>query len=99
MFLRGGRLLFGEHAMFFRRADFLPMGGCDPALTVMEDTELCIRLTRLGRDRLVNRIVITDDRRVAAWGALRANWINLRVGIAWGLGRRKRLDCRYPDVR
>ena len=99
MFLRGGRLLFGDHAVFLRRAGLLPMGGCDPALTVMEDTELCIRLTRLGKDRLVNRIVITDDRRVAAWGALRANWVNPRVGIAWGLGRRKRLDRRNLDVR
>jgi len=37
----------------------------------------------LGRGRLVNRIVIIGDRCVAAWGVLRANWINLRVGIAW----------------
>ncbi len=99
LFLRGGRLLFGDHAMFFRRADFLAVGGCDPALTVMEDADLCIRLARLGRVRLVNRIVITSDRRVAAWGGLRANWIYLRVGIAWGLGRRRRLDRHYPDVR
>lgn len=53
----------------------------------------------LGRGRLVNRIVIIGDRCVAAWGVLRANWINLRVGIAWGLGRRKRLDRHCPDVR
>ncbi len=99
LFLRGGRLLFGDHAMFFRRADFLAVGGCDPALTVMEDADLCIRLARLGRVRLVNRIVITSDRRVAAWGGLRANWIYLRIGVAWGLGQRKRLDRHYPDVR
>jgi hypothetical protein len=30
--------------------------------------------------------VITSDRRVAAWGALRANWIYLKVGARWGLG-------------
>ena len=29
------------------------------------------------------------DRRVAAWGALRANWIYLKVGARWGLGFRK----------
>jgi len=99
LFLRGGRLLFGDHAMFFRRADFLAVGGCDPALLVMEDADLCIRFTRLGRIRLVNRVVITSDRRVAAWGGLKANWIYLRVGVSWGLGRRKRLDLHYPDVR
>jgi len=92
-------LLFGDHAMFFRRADFLAVGGCDPALLVMEDADLCIRMSRLGRVRLVNRVVITSDRRIAAWGALRANWIYLSVGVRWGLGRRKRLHEDYPDVR
>jgi rSAM/selenodomain-associated transferase 2 len=99
LFLRGGRLLFGDQAMFFRRADFLAVGGCDPALTLLEEADLCARLHRLGRIRLVNRVVITSDRRVAAWGALRANWIYLVVGARWGLGLRRRLERRYPDVR
>ena len=99
MFWRGGRLLFGDHAMFFRRADFLAVGGCDETLAVMEDADLCLRLSRRGRVRLVNRVVITSDRRVAAWGEWRANWVYLSVGIRWGLGRRKRLGRDYPDVR
>ena len=99
LFLRGGRLLFGDHAMFFRREDFLAVGGCDPTLTIMEDADLCIRFSRLGRTRLVNRVVITSDRRVAAWGGIRANWVYLKVGARWGLGLRKRLDRHYPDVR
>src|SRR5438270_6803009 len=32
LLLRGVRLLFGDHAMFFRRADFLAVGGCEPTL-------------------------------------------------------------------
>lgn len=99
LFLRGGRLLFGDHAMFFRRADFWAVGGCDPGLAVMEDADLCVRFARLGRARLVNRVVLTSDRRVAAWGGLRANWIYLKVGVRWGLGLRERLDRHYPDVR
>ena len=99
LFLRGGRLLFGDSAMFFRRAGFLAVGGCDPALLVMEDADLCVRLCRIGRVRMVNRVVITSDRRVATWGGLRANWIYLKVGVRWGLGLRKRLDRYYPDVR
>ena len=99
LFLRGGRLLFGDHAMFFRRADFLAVGGCDATLAVMEDADLCLRLVSRGRIRLVNRVVITSDRRVAAWGGLRANWIYLKVGVRWGLGFRKELERHYPDVR
>ncbi len=99
MFLRGGRLLFGDHAMFFRRADYLAVGGCDETLAVMEDADLCVRLSARGRVRLVNRIVLTSDRRVARWGEWRANWIYLSVGVRWGLGQRTRLARDYPDVR
>ncbi len=99
LFLRGARLLFGDHAMFFRRADFLVVGGCDERLAVMEDAQLCIALSALGRVRLVNRVVLTSDRRVARWGEWRANLVYLSVGVRWGLGQRARLDRRYPDIR
>jgi len=99
LFLHGLRLLFGDHAMFFRRADFLAVGGCDPTLLVMEEADLCIRFHRLGCIRLVNRVVITSDRRVAAWGPVRANWLYFKVGARWALGFRKELARHYPDVR
>jgi GT2 family glycosyltransferase len=100
LFVRGGRLLFGDHAMFFRRADFLAVGGFDEAMAVMEEAELCVRMARLGRTRLVNRIVLTSDRRVAKWGEWQANWIYLKVGFRWGMGiKPKALGQLYPDVR
>lgn len=99
LFLRGVRLLFGDHAMFFRRADFLAVGGCDPGLPVMEEADLCIKLARLGRVRLINRVVLTSDRRVAAWGPLKANWIYFKVGMLWAFGARARIGRHYPHVR
>lgn len=99
LFLRGVRLLFGDHAMFFHRADFLAVGGCDPGLPVMEEADLCIKLARLGRVRLINRVVLTSDRRVAAWGPLKANWIYFKVGMLWALGARARIGRHYPHVR
>ncbi|MGB3167298.1 MAG: glycosyltransferase, partial [Alteraurantiacibacter sp.] len=99
LFVKGCRLLFGDHAMFFRRAQFLECGGCDPDARVMEEADLCIRMTRFGRVKLVPRTVVTSDRRIAEWGALRANWVYLKVGFLWGLGARKRLERFYPDVR
>ena len=100
LFLRGARLLFGDHAMFFRRADFLAVGGCDATARVMEDAQLCVSMSALGRVKLVPRFVETSDRRIAQWGALKANWIYLRVGIAWALGARpETLERHYPDVR
>ncbi len=99
LFLRGARLLFGDHAMFFRKADFLSVGGCDPAARVMEEADLCIKMTGLGRVRLVPRTIETSDRRIAEWGALKANWIYLKVGLMWAFGARQRLERHYPDVR
>lgn len=98
-FARGLRLLFGDHAMFFRRSQFLEVGGCDPAAKVMEEADLCLRLSTLGRVRLIARTVETSDRRIAEWGPLKANWIYLKVGILWALGARARLERYYPDVR
>jgi len=36
LFVRGVRLLFGDHAMFFRRADYLRIGGIPADATIME---------------------------------------------------------------
>ena len=100
LFLRGGRLLFGDHAMFFRRDDFEKIGGFDTGMMVMEEADLCVRMVAHGRTRLVNRIVITSDRRIAHWGEWHANWVYLKVGIRWGLGiKPKSLGTLYPDVR
>lgn len=99
LFMRGVRLLFGDHAMFFRRDQFLALGGCDEGAAVLEEADLCIKLARFGRVRLVNRVVLTSDRRVAVWGEWRANWIYLQVGVRWALGFKKRLGDRYPHVR
>ncbi len=99
LFACGVRLLFGDHAMFFRRADFLAVGGCNPGMTVMEEADLCVKMSRLGRIRLVNRVVLTSDRRIAQWGELKANWIYLKVGLRWAIGLRHRLQDHYPDIR
>ena len=99
LFVRGLRLLFGDHAMFFRRTDFLAVGGCDPDMNIMEDVDLCLRLCRIGSVKLVPRIVKTSDRRIAEWGALKANWIYLKCGMSWAFGRKKGLDRWYPDIR
>lgn len=99
LFLQGARLLFGDHAMFFRRADFLTVGGCDPRARVMEEADLCIRMARLGRVKLIGRTVETSDRRIAEWGPLKANWIYFKVGMMWAIGARERLEEHYPDIR
>lgn len=99
LFFQGVRLLFGDHAMFFRRSQYLAVGGCDPGTPVMEEADLCIKLAQLGKIRLVPRWIETSDRRIAAWGPLKANWIYFKVGILWAFGARARLERHYPHIR
>ena len=99
LFMRGVRLLYGDHAMFFRKADFLSFGGCDERLAVLEEAGLCINFAKLGRTKMVPRWVWTSDRRIAQWGRWRANWIYLKVGLMWSLGARETLAEHYPDIR
>lgn len=99
LFIRGVRLVYGDHAMFFRREHFLNIGGCDERVVVMEEADLCIKLARFGRTKILPRWVWTSDRRITEWGRWRANWIYLKVGMMWAFGARERLAEHYPDVR
>ncbi|WP_298303511.1 glycosyltransferase [uncultured Erythrobacter sp.] len=99
LFVRGVRLLFGDHAMFFRKEDFLRIGGCDERLAVMEEAGLCINFAKLGRTRIVYRWVTTSDRRIEQLGRWRANYVYLKVGLMWSFGVREGLAEHYPDIR
>ena len=60
LFLRGVRLLFGDHAMFFRRADFLALavdgGSTDASVAIAEAARLLVvRHETRGRAAAINR--------------------------------------------
>lgn len=97
---KGLRLLFGDQVMFCRRGDFWACGGFDPALPIMEEADLCLKLLPYGRIRQVNRAVQSSDRRVAKWGTLKATAIYLYIGFLWGMGASATTLKRfYEDVR
>lgn len=85
-FLKGMRLLFGDQVMFCRRQQFWDCGGFDPALPIMEEADLCLKLVRYGTIRQVNRVVQSSDRRVAHWGSWKATGIYLMIGLLWAIG-------------
>ncbi len=99
-FFKGLRLLFGDQVMFCRRSDFWECGGFEDNLPIMEDAQLCFKLSHWGRIRLLNRIVQSSDRRVAKWGILKANLIYLWIGFLWGFGvSGTYLKQFYADIR
>lgn len=99
-FGKGLRLLFGDQVMFCRRKDFLDCGGFDSSLPIMEEADLCLRLCHYGRIKQINRIVESSDRRVAKWGAWKANFIYLMIGSLWAVGVSAQwLRQFYEEVR
>ena len=100
LYWRGLRLLFGDQVMICRRQTFWEAGGFNEALPILEDGDLCLRLIKQGRIRLINRVVISSDRRVKRWGAGKAVAIYLLIGVLWGLGMPPaRLKRLYEDIR
>ncbi|MEB3229961.1 MAG: TIGR04283 family arsenosugar biosynthesis glycosyltransferase [Leptolyngbyaceae bacterium] len=96
----GLRILFGDQAMFCRQTDFWNCGGFNASLPIMEDADLCLKLSKLGRIYQVNRVVQCSDRRVVKWGILKANFIYFLIGFSWGFGiPASRLKRFYEDVR
>lgn len=101
-FFKGCRLLFGDQVIVCRKADFDAIGGWGATQTIMEEADLCLRMVRNGRGRVVqvNRKVWSSDRRVAKWGFWRANLTYLYVGLMWGFGASPdQLTRHYEDVR
>ena len=99
-FVKGLRLLFGDQVIFCRKADFEKCGGFDETLPIMEDGDLCLKLNRLGRIYLVNRVVQSSDRRVAKWGVIKASIIYLYIGFLWGFGvKGSYLKRFYQEIR
>lgn len=100
LFVKGLRLLFGDQVIFCRRADFWECAGFDAALPIMEEADLCLKLVRCGKIKLVDRVVESSDRRVAHWGELKATAIYLAIGFLWGFGvSAKYLKRFYEDIR
>ena len=100
LFFKGLRLLFGDQVIFCRRTDFWECAGFDAALPIMEEADLCLKLVRRGRLKLVNRVVESSDRRVANWGEFKATAIYVSIGFLWGFGVSPRyLKQFYEDIR
>lgn len=100
-FFRGRlKLLFGDQVMFCRKADYLKAGGFDTGMDVMEEADLCLKMSRLGRAKMVHRCVYSSDRRVAKWGFWKANRIYLYITFAWAFGvKNDKLAHLYTKIR
>lgn len=99
-YAKGFRLLFGDQVIFCRRENFYDCDGYDPALPIMEEADLCLKLMNYGRICQVNRTVQCSDRRIAKLGVFKATIIYLSIGFLWSIGvSAAYLKQFYKEVR
>jgi rSAM/selenodomain-associated transferase 2 len=98
--INGGRLLFGDQAMFCRRSIYFECGGFDPEMPIMEEADLCDRICAHGSIKQLPFPVYSSDRRVKKWGVFKANMLYLYIGLLWGLGYSPyKLHQVFKDIR
>lgn len=99
-YAKGFRLLFGDQVIFCRKKVFSDCNGFDPALPIMEEADLCLKLMNYGEICQVNRTVQCSDRRIAKQGVFKATAIYLGIGFLWGIGvSETSLKRLYQEIR
>lgn len=94
-----GMTTFGDQAFFFRKADFLAVGGM-PDWPLFEDVELRRRIKTRGRFVKIKREVVSSARRFRRLGPIRAQVMNALLLAAFHLGvSPHRLDALYRARR
>lgn len=68
---RGSRIIYGDQAMFVRRALFERLGGF-PDQPILEDVAFCDKLVRVTRPVLLSPPAVTDSRKFVQMGVWRS---------------------------
>jgi len=91
---------YGDQAIFVRRQVFERLGGYSD-LPLLEDAELCGRLKRLGRLRIVGERVKTSARRWTSEGPIKVILRNWGIGLAYACGVSPQVLARIygPPIR
>lgn len=87
-------ILFGDQAIFARRAEFAAVGGF-PDQPLMEDFELARRLRRRGKVIVLAQRAVTSARRWEARGLLRNSLLNLVITGGYLAGVSVERLCRW----
>ena len=94
------RIIFGDQAMFIRRALFERLGGF-PDVARLEDVRFCEKLVKHVRPVLLDQAVVTDSRKFIRHGVWRSLARVVIILVCTSLGRRIPGDSLrfFEDVR
>lgn len=97
---RRSRIIFGDQAMFVRRALFASLGGF-PQVERLEDVRFCRRLVDHTKPVLLHQAVVTDSRKFAQHGVWRSLARVVIILMCVSLGLRLPGDSLrfFEDVR
>jgi rSAM/selenodomain-associated transferase 2 len=79
------RRILGDQTLFVRRGALDAVGGV-PDLPLMEDVELCRRLSKTGRLALGDALAIASPRRFQNLGYLRTTWLTWKISTLYRFG-------------
>ena len=80
-----GRNLYGDMGLFIRRSVFFELGGY-AEIPIFEEVELNKRLKARGKTVILDEVLLSSDRKLAAQGPLRAFMKNHVLKTAYRLG-------------
>ena len=92
-------ITYGDQAIFVRRTVFDRLGGF-PILPIFEDSEFCLRASRIGRFVMVPAYAVTSPRRWERCGIFRTILLMWLLKVLYRLSvSPERLSKLYPHVR
>jgi GT2 family glycosyltransferase len=92
------RIIYGDQAMFVRRALFEQLGGF-PEQPYLEDIVFCQKLKRATRPALLDQYVITDARKFVQMGVWRSLWRCLMILLCHSLHLYRVPRAFFADIR
>jgi rSAM/selenodomain-associated transferase 2 len=93
------RIIYGDQAMFVRRALFERLGGFPEDQPFLEDIRFCKRLKRVTRPVLLDQYVITDARKFVQMGVWRSLWRCLMILLCHSLHLYRLPRAFFADIR
>ena len=92
-------ITYGDQAVFVRRGVFDRLGGF-PILPILEDSEFCLRATRIGRFVMLPAYAVTSSRRWERCGIFRTILLMWLLKVLHSLSiSPDRISRLYPNVR
>ncbi len=93
-------MLFGDQVLFCRKEDYFKAGGFDQTMVVMEEADFCLKMSSLGKEKMLHRCVYSSDRRVREWGFWKANRIYWYIAFGWLMGvENSKMGHIYEEIR